>query len=120
FLGSLTESVLKNCDATTFIYRPVQPIGTIIRHFVVIPEHAEREVGFPFWLLKIWNISRHTGASLLFYGTEKTLRIIKDIHVNHPIEAEFHVFDNWDDFLILSRDIKSDDNLLLVLSRENF
>lgn len=120
FLGSLTESVLKNCDATAFIYKPVQPIATIIRHFVVIPEDAEREVGFPFWLLKVWNISRHTGARLMFYGTEKTLRIIRDIHANHPIEAEFHVFGNWDDFLILSRDIKSDDNLFIVLSRENF
>ncbi len=120
FLGNLTEGILKNCNATTFVYKPVQPVSTIVRHFVVIPEHAEREVGFPFWLLKVWNVGRHTGAKILFYGTEKTLRIIRDIYSNHPIEAEFHLFDEWDDFLVLSRDVKNDDNLFIVLSRENF
>ena len=120
FLGTLTEGILKNCDATTFVYKPVQPVATIKRHFVIIPEHAERDAGFPFWLIKVWNISRHTGATLLFYGTERTLRIIRNIHSSHPIEAEFHEFDNWDEFLILSRDIKTDDNLFIVLSRENY
>ena len=120
FLGTLTEGILKNCNATTFVYKPVQPIATINRHFVIIPEHAEREVGFPFWLLKVWNIARHTGVKLLFFGSEKTLRIIREIHSNHPIEAEFHVFVDWDDFLVLSRDIKPNDCLLIVLSRENF
>ncbi len=119
FLGELIEGILKKCDATTFIYKPVQPIATIIRHVVIIPEHAEREVGFPFWLLKVWNIARHTGAKIIFHGTEKTLGVIRDIYTKHPIEAEFHVFDNWDDFLILSRDVKSDDNILIVMSREN-
>jgi Kef-type K+ transport system membrane component KefB/nucleotide-binding universal stress UspA family protein len=120
FLGDLAEGILKNCDATTFVYKPVQPIATIIRHFVIIPENAEREVGFPYWLLKVWNISRHTGARFLFYGTEKTLRIIRDIHSNHPIEAEFHAFDDWDDFLVLARDVKADDNLFIIMSRENY
>lgn len=120
FLGNLTEGILKNCNATTFVYKPVQPVSTIVRHFVIIPEHAEREVGFPFWLLKVWNIGRHTGAKIMFYGTEKSLQIIRDIHGNHPIEAEFNLFDDWDDFLVLSRDVKNDDNLFIILSRENY
>jgi Kef-type K+ transport system membrane component KefB/nucleotide-binding universal stress UspA family protein len=120
FLGNLTEGILKNCNATTFVYKPVQPVSTIVRHFVIIPEHAEREVGFPFWLVKVWNIGRHTGAKIMFYGTEKSLRIIREIYANHPIEAEFQLFDDWDDFLVLSRDVKNDDNLFIVLSRENF
>lgn len=120
FLGDLTEGILKNCDATTLVYKPVQPISTIARHFVMIPANAEREAGFPFWLIKVWNIGRHTGARILFYSTEKVLRIIREIHSNHPIEAEFHVFDDWDDFLVLTREVKNDDNLMIVLSRENY
>ncbi len=119
FLGSLTEGILKNCDVTTFIYKPVQPIATIKRHFVVIPENAEREAGFPFWLIRAWNISRHTGSRLIFYGTEKSLNVIKEIHSNHPIEADFHEFDNWNDFPKLAKQIKTDDNLFVVLSRTN-
>lgn len=119
FLGNLTEGILSNCNITTFVYKPAQPIATIKRHIIVLPNNAEHEIGFPFWLLKIWNISRNTGSKLVFYGTEQTNQLIKDIHSNYPIEAEFRNFENWDDFLVLSGEIKNDDNLIIVLSREN-
>ena len=119
FLGHLTEGILTKNNITTFVYKPVQPIATIKRHIVVIPENAENEIGFPFWLIKVWNMARSTGSKLLFYGAEPTIHIIRDIHGKYPVEAEFNIFNEWNDFLILSRDIKPDDNLLIVLSREN-
>ncbi len=119
FLGSLTEEILSQTKPTTFIYRPVQPISTIKRHLVIVPANAEHEIGFPFWLLKVWNLARNTGAKLKFYGTDKTIKIIRDVYLKHPIDAEFHLFDDWNDFLIISRDIKINDNLLIVLSRVN-
>ncbi len=119
YLGKITESVLSKCNATTFIYKPLQPVGTIKRHIVVIPENAEKEFGFPFWLSKVWNIPKNTGAKLVFYANEKTSEYIKKIQHKHPIEAEFKIFEDWDDFLIISRDVKSDDNLLIILSKIN-
>ncbi|SHF05577.1 transporter, CPA2 family [Mariniphaga anaerophila] len=119
FLGNLTEGILAKSNITTLVYKPAQPVSTVKRHFIVVPENAEKEVGFPFWLLKTWNIARNSGAKLLFYGTETTLEFIRKIHSKHPVEAEFHLFDDWDDFLILSRDVKEDDNLIVVLSRKN-
>lgn len=119
FLGNLTEGILSNCNITTFVYKPAQPIATIKRHVIILPNNAEHEIGFPFWLLKIWNISRNTGSKLLFYGTVQTNQLIRDIHSNYPIEAEFRNFENWDEFMNLSQEIKNDDNLVIVLSREN-
>ena len=117
FLGRLTEKILSQTNPTTFIYRPVQPISTIKRHLIIVPADAEHEIGFPFWLLKVWNLARNTGSKLNFYGTDKTIKIIRDVCLKHPIDAEFRLFDDWNDFLIISRDIKIDDNLLIVLSR---
>ena len=117
FLGNLTEGILTKSNTTTFIYKPHQPISTIKRHLIVVPDRADKEIGFPFWLLKVWNIARNTGAKLVFYSSEQTLHYIKDVNKKHPIECEFNVFDDWDDFLILSRDVKPDDNLILILSR---
>jgi nucleotide-binding universal stress UspA family protein len=119
FLGDLTEGILSKCNTTTLVYKPVQPISTIIRQIVIIPKHAEKEIGFPFWLLKVWNIARNTGAKLMFYGSETTLKFIQEIYEKHPIEAEFQTFTDWDDFLILTREIKTDDNLIVILSRKN-
>jgi Kef-type K+ transport system membrane component KefB/nucleotide-binding universal stress UspA family protein len=119
FLGKLTEGLLANCNITTLIYKSAQPLATIKRHVVVVPDRAEREPGFPFWLVKLWNIGRNTGANLVFYATGQTLNALRKIHDKYPVSAEFNEFDNWDDFLIISRDLRTDDDLFMVMSRKN-
>lgn len=119
FLGNLTEGILTKCNTTTLIYKPAQPFGTIKRHIIIVPENAEKEIGFPFWLIKVWNIARNSGAKLVFYATKETLKIIKEIQAKHPIECEFEDFNDWDDFLILARNFHQDDNLIIVLSRKD-
>jgi len=119
FLGNLTEGILNKSNATTLIYRPIQPLATIKRHLIFVPNRAEKEIGFLLWLLKVWNIARNTGAKLVFYSSRDTLTFIKNINQSHPIECEFIEFDDWDDFLILSRDMESNDNLIIVMSRKD-
>ncbi|HMQ86391.1 MAG TPA: cation:proton antiporter [Flavilitoribacter sp.] len=119
FLGNLTEGILTKCNTTTLIYKPAQPLATIKRHLIMVPENAEKEIGFPFWLIKVWNIARNSGAMHVFYAAGETLKFLRDIHAKHPIECRFAEFGEWEDFLILSRDIRSDDNLIIVMSRRD-
>jgi len=119
FFGNLTEGILTKCNTTTLIYKPAQPFATIKRHVIIVPQNAEKEIGFPFWLIKVWNIARNSGAKLLFYASEETLKLIKEIQTNHPIECEFEEFNDWNDLLILARNFHKDDNLIIVLSRKD-
>lgn len=117
FLGNLVEGVLSKAQTTTFIYKAVQPLSTIKRRMVIIPPNAEKEVGFPFWLSKIWNLSRNTSSKMSFYGNPAVLDILKDIHKLHPIDADFHEFSDWNDFLILAKELKKNEGLIIVMSR---
>ena len=117
FLGNMTEAILGQSNVTTLIYRPIQPIATVKRHLVVVPARAEKEVGFPMWVNKVWNIIHNSGAKAVFYASEDTMVYLKEMYKKRPIEAEFSSFDDWDDFLIMSREIKSDDTLWVVMSR---
>lgn len=119
FLGNLTEGILSRCNATSFIYKSLQPISTIKRHIVIMPNNVENEIGFPFWLLKIWNIAYNTSSKLVFYGTEQTIKVIKNVHAEHPIEAEFITFNSWNKDKALSTNIKIDDNLIFILTRKD-
>ncbi|MFG6686392.1 cation:proton antiporter [Mariniflexile sp. HNIBRBA6329] len=119
FLGDLTEGILSKCNATTFIYKSLQPISTIKRHIIIMPNNVENEIGFPFWLLKIWNIAYNTGTKLVFYGTEQTIKVIQNIHFEHPIEADFVIFNSWSSAKALSNNIKLDDNLIFILTRKD-
>jgi len=119
YLGYLAEGILKKCNTTTLIYKAAQPLSTIKRYLIVVPDRAEKEIGFPFWLIKVWNIARNTGAKLIFYAPNHTLNYIKEINKKHPVEAEFVEFNDWSEFLILSREIKGDDSLVIVMSRKD-
>jgi hypothetical protein len=66
----------------------------------------------------VWNLARNTGAKLVFYAPESTLKYLQDIQSKHPIVAEFETIADWSDFLILSRDLGKNDNLLIIMSRK--
>ena len=97
---------MSKCNTTTFIYKSEQPLATIKRHLVLIPPRAEKEIGFPFWLIKIWNIARNTGSKLIFYGTFETLNYIQEINKSHPVTCDFKEFENWDDLVFISKEIQ--------------
>ncbi|WP_423127011.1 cation:proton antiporter [Gaoshiqia sp. Z1-71] len=118
FLGNLTEGVLTKCNTTTLIYKPHQPLSTIKRYVIAVPENAEKEYGFFFWLLRIWNIGINTGAKLVFYASENTGAFMKQMQEQHSIDVDFNLFTDWDDFLILSRSVREDDNLVIIMSRK--
>lgn len=120
FLGNLTDKILTKCATTTFVYRPSQPFATIKRYIVVIPFHAEREIGFPYWLVRVWNIGQNMGTKMVFYASSSIISVLREIQHKHPIDAMFNEFDNWDDFLIISRDVKENDALMIVMSRRNY
>lgn len=117
FLGKITEGILSQSDVTTFIYKSVQPIATLRRHLVIIPEQAEKEAGFPLWVQRIWNMISNTGGKAVFYASQATLASLRAIAKKRPLDAEYKEFTNWDDFLILFREIQKDDAVWVVLSR---
>lgn len=117
FLGELTEGILSKVHTTTLIYKSSQPLNTISRYIVVVPPEAEKEVGFVFWLLRVWNIGRNTGAKLIFYASKETINYMTQVQRKFSIQAEFIEFSDWEDFLIISRDIQENDALLVVMSR---
>lgn len=119
FLGQLTEGILKNCNITTFIYKNFQPLNTVNKYLVVLPPNAEKEMGFVFWLLRIWNIGSNTGAKLVFYATGETIGYIKQVQKRQDLPVDYVPFEDWEDFLIISRDLKTNDALIVVLSRKN-
>ncbi|MEG1622149.1 MAG: cation:proton antiporter [Alistipes sp.] len=119
FLGKMATAVLNQNNVTTFIYKAAQPLATIKRHVVILPERAEKEAGFQLWLQKIENIRHNTGAKILFYASTTTMAYIKSLQKKHAVAAEFIAFDNWDDLLILARDMRKDDCLWLVMSRKD-
>ena len=118
FIGHIVESVLAESSVSTFIYKPAQPISTVRRHLIIIPELAEKEIGFNQIIFRLRNVTQNTGAATVFYGSEATLNALKKLLAKKSGEASYIEFNDWDDFLIVFRDIKPDDTMWIILSRK--
>lgn len=118
FLGHIVESVLAESSVSTFIYKPAHPISTVRRHLIIIPELAEKEIGFNQIIFRLRNVTQNTGAATVFYGSEATLNALKKLLAKKSGEASYIEFNDWDDFLIVFRDIKPDDTMWIILSRK--
>jgi hypothetical protein len=120
FFGAKTDNLLKATNQMIMVSKAIQPINTIKRVIVAVPAKAEFEVGFVKWYDRVKNLSKQIGATVSFFAHPDTL---KQIHVlakrnKFGVETYFEEFDDWDDFLMLTREVKANDLFVIVVSRK--
>jgi hypothetical protein len=119
FLGPIAERILKHTSETVFIYKSVQPFNTLNRMIVAVTPKAELEPGFSHWLSKLVLIAKEAGLSLEFYASSNTIKELNDQKAAQKVENKITMqeFTNWNDFLIFTREVKKNDLLVIVSSR---
>jgi hypothetical protein len=120
FLGETAEKILRRVYETVFIYKPLQPLNTLRRMVVVVPPKAELEPGFSHWFYKLANIAKEGGMAVMVYATNAVIKEIKDLQriSKLTVKTTFRPFQNWEDFLILSREVKQNDLFVIIASRK--
>ncbi|WPO81738.1 cation:proton antiporter [Chryseobacterium sp. JJR-5R] len=117
FVYNLYNGYLQNNDVNVLVYHAAQPLSTIKRYAVMIPEKAHKEAGFFHALLRVWNIARNSGATLVFYASENILDILQRIIKKANIEAEFIIMNSWKDGEHTASRIKEDEALILFMAK---
>ena len=116
-IGRMAADVLGQSNVTTYLYHPAQPLPTIKRHLVVVPEKAEKEAGFQMWIQKLRNIADNSGARIVFYAPESTMQYLRPARGKRSAKAEYVVSNPWDDLTALTYETKRDDCLWIVMTR---
>ena len=121
FFGFIANNILNKSREAIYIYKNVQPFNTLKRMLVAITPAAELEQGFQHWLLRIFTIAKAGGMSLHFFANEDTLSEIRNSTSQSKdfVLPTYNHFSNWEDFLILSREVKQNDFFVVVSSRRN-
>jgi len=120
FLGPITENIISKSRETIYIYKYVQPFNTLKRMLVVVTPKAELEPGFRHWFSRVSTIAKAGGLSVHFYAEERTIEELKKLNLqsSNPVVAIHTPFSRWEDFLILSRELKQNDFLVIISSRK--
>lgn len=119
FPGPITESIIDKSGETIFLYEAHQPFNTLKRMIVAIPSFAELEPGFQHWLNRLGTIAKAGGLPIHFYANDLTINELKKIndHSEIPVEVSYKLLSDWEDFLIMSGELKPNDFFVIVSSR---
>jgi len=117
FVYNLYNGYLQNDDVNVLVYHAAQPLSTIKKYAVMIPENAHKEAGFFHALLRVWNIARNSGATVIFYAPENILDILQKIIKKANIEAEFIIMNTWQDGERTAAQLKDDEALILFMAK---
>lgn len=114
------ENILTKINKNIFITHLSKPFVYNKRIVAITPLLAELETGFNAWLKKLIDLSQELSIPVLIFGSNKTYAAIQEFCSANKLNfiPAFKEFSNWEDFLILSRNIVKTDLLFFVSSRK--
>lgn len=120
FFGSITEQLVKATRHMVVLNRCFIPVDTVKRIYVFVPRNAEYESGFKQWITRVAHLGEHVGRRVNFMATRNTSHYLEDYIAERRFEFErrYREMESWDDFLILSTEIKTDDLFIVVYARK--
>ena len=120
FIGEKINNILRKTYKTTFVCHLEKPLATHKKLIIAVPPLAEREKGFHLWVSKFAILAQELSIPILVYCNPTTEVAIKkqfkDTKISNSITMKH--FDNWEDFLILSRDVRENDIFVLISARK--
>ncbi len=119
-VGKKVDSIVESTDKTIMVCHLERPLVTHKKLVVAVAPLAEHENGFVLWLNKVLALAKELSVPVQFYGSEGTQKAIERVMEKEKLSAaiSYSHFEDWDDFLILSRHIKEEDLMVLVSARK--
>ena len=119
-LGEKFDSIINNVDRNVFVCRFVKPLIEKNRLVFICPPFSELENGFDLVIQKIARISSEFSMSVVVVAEEKSFESVEStigkLKLNfRPI---FKQFTDWQDFLVLTREIGPNDLIVFNSSRK--
>ncbi|HEY9221142.1 MAG TPA: cation:proton antiporter [Lutibacter sp.] len=119
-IGEKVDSILNNTDKTTFICHFEKPLVLHKRVAIVIPPLGEHENGFEQWYTKMSKLAQELSIPILLCCNETTRNSVNKLMKKARLTASIvpYLFEDWDDFFVLSKVINPDDLIVLVCARK--
>ncbi len=119
FFGSVLDNVLAGTEQMVLVTKLVYPVNTVKNMVVAIPPGAEIEPFFPKAAKLLLNLAKQATGKATFLGNQSTLDALGNFTdpEKTAVETRFVLFDDWDDFLVLIKEVSENDLFVVVNAR---
>lgn len=118
--GTAANNILDSVWETVYVCKLNHPLNTTQKIVLVLTKNAEYEIGFSHWVKKLVKLSKQVNAKTLVCSTPGTFAAFQRELKSSRIYAEtaYRPFAEMEDFLVLSREIRNDDLVIVVSARK--
>jgi len=119
-MGEKLDTLLSNTDKTIFLTYIEKPFIAHKRIVVIMPPLAEMELGFLTWYEKVMRLAKELSLSVFIYAEARSIEVARPVSrkIDRGVSIYYHEFSDWEDILILSRYLHSDDLLVVATARK--
>jgi len=117
--GPILDHIVRQATVQILIARILQPLNTAKKIILAIPEHAEKEKGFPDLVETILQLAKSMGASLTIFSVERSYQhfcaiMEKGTTSQEPVYQPFH---QWTNLLSIIKNIEPHDVFIAIQAR---
>ncbi|MDE5998378.1 MAG: cation:proton antiporter [Muribaculaceae bacterium] len=120
FFGQMIDTLLNETLKMIVMSRCFIPISTVRRIVVVAGAKAQYETGFHDWVARVGNLAQTLACKVIFIVSAETSNYIEEIITNdgYSIRRIYQEMTEWDDFILLSGEVGSEDLLVIIGARK--
>ena len=114
------QRTVEHISKSVLVYHECQPLNTVNRLLVAVPRYAEKERDFITCFGFIRRLSGEIGAKVVFYANPDTQVALRAMcrRPGKMLRAAFRDMDDWEDVLMIAKDMRADDMPVLLSSRK--
>lgn len=118
--GKTMQNIVEQTHQTVFVCNLPLPLNIHRKIVLICPPYVEKEYGFDKWPGSVLLLAERLSLSCTLYATPNTRDAMQQYIAKNKFTAavEYKEFSDWDDFLILSRDIEPNDLMMVILPRK--
>jgi Kef-type K+ transport system membrane component KefB len=119
-IGEKVDSILSGTDKTIFICHLEKPLVSHKRIVIAAPPLTEHENGFGLWLSKMAKLAQELSIPIVLNCNETTGKAVEKVFKKAKLTAAITtlIFTDWEDFMVLSKNIQVNDLFVLVSARK--
>lgn len=119
FFGPVLISLLNRLNRQITMIRCTVPVNTIRRIHVAVPAKAQFEAGFYHWVERVARLAVGLGCRIIYHAHPDTIRILQRYQETYhaSIRAEYVQTDGGNELKRISREVREDHMLVVVLAR---
>ena len=120
FWGNTTTNLFTDLSRQIIIIKIRQPVNTLRRIQVVVPQKAEFEPGFYRWIERLSRLASNLGCRIQFHGKSETLALIAEYIRNRydSIRADYEIYNKSNEVQLLSDKVNPDHLFVVVTARK--